>query len=318
MTDTREKVGKPGWRDRLPLIERAVGSIRPDAGPRQDRPAPAPPAAPKAAPKAAPDRAAYVAPNATNKSNLNARQSRYAEVDLGWLESLGLLTPKAARSRIKEEFRVIKRGVLQYAFNHGSHLGLPENLIMVTSAKPSEGKTFTAVNLAMSIALERDYTVLLVDGDFARPSVMKTLGLKSDKGLADVLENPSIDLADVMIRTNVDKLTILPSGVSHHLSTELLASHRMSTVVSDIAQRYNDRIVIFDAPPILATSEPSALAMHVGQIVLVVEAEKTPRAAVKEALEMIDSGARISVVLNRSSPRVGHAQFGSYYNTDDD
>jgi protein-tyrosine kinase len=131
-----------------------------------------------------------------------------------------------------------------------------------------------------------------------------------------VIENPSIDLSDVMIRTNVDKLSVLPAGVSFDLSTELLASHRMSAVVSDIAQRYHDRIVIFDAPPILATSEPSALAMHVGQIILVVEAERTPKAAVKEALEMIQSDARVGVVLNRCSPRVGYAQFGSYYHDD--
>jgi protein-tyrosine kinase len=143
---------------------------------------------------------------------------------------------------------------------------------------------------------------------------MSTLGLESNKGLVDVLENPSIDLSDVMIRTNVEKLSILPAGMSFDLSTELLASHRMSAVVSDIAQRYHDRIVIFDAPPILATSEPSALAMHVGQIIVVVEAERTPKAAVKEALDMMQTGARVGVVLNRCSPRVGYAQFGSYYN----
>ena len=146
---------------------------------------------------------------------------------------------------------------------------------------------------------------------------MEMLGLESDKGLVDVLEDPSIDLADVMIRTNVDKLSILPAGRSNNLSTELLASHRMSAVVSDIAQRYHDRVVIFDAPPILATSEPSVLAMHVGQVIMVVEAGKTPKSAVKEALGMIDVGPRVGVVLNRCSPRIGQSQFGSYYNNDE-
>lgn len=241
------------------------------------------------------------------------RQSRYAEIDLGRLEQMGLLTPRATRSRLKEEYRVIKRTVLRNAFDKGRIRGLPSNLIMVTSAKPTEGKTFTAVNLAISIALERDYTVLLIDGDFAKPSVTRTLGLEADKGIVDVLEDPSIDLSDVLIRTNIDKLSVLPAGSSHNLSTELLASHRMSTVVADIAQRYHDRVVIFDAPPILASSEPSALAMHVGQIILVVEANRTPRSAVKEALDLMNADAQVGVILNRCSPHIGQMQFGTYY-----
>ncbi len=314
MTETREKVEKPGWRDRLPLIERAVGSIQPGEEPKRNGPPVVPPAAHAVAQGTVPARAPTIAPRVDDKKTLTARQSRYAEIDLKRLEELGILTPKAVRSRIKEELRVIKRGILQHAFSQGPRHGLPGNLIMVTSAKPNEGKTFAAINLAMSIALERDYTVLLIDGDFAHPSVMRTLGLESDKGMVDVLEDPSIDLADVMIRTNVDKLSVLPAGISNSLSTELLASHRMSAVVSDIAQRYHDRVVIFDAPPILATSEPSVLAMHVGQVIMVVEAGKTPKSAVKEALDMIDTGARVGVVLNRCTPRFGQAQFGSYYN----
>ena len=304
MSDTQQKTERRGWRDRLPLIERAVGSVQPTESLRQDdsrlnaKP-PAPPAPDAPGPRQAP------APS--------PKQSRQAELDLARLERMGLLTPRTARSRLKEEFRVIKRAVLRNAFQQGVLRGLPGNLVMVSSAKPTEGKTFTAINLAISIALERDYTVLLIDGDFARPSVTKTLGLDADKGIVDVLEDPSIDLSDVLIRTNIEKLSVLPAGSLHNLSTELLASHRMSAVVSEIAQRYPDRVIIFDAPPILASSEPSALAMHVGQIVLVVEADRTPRSAVQEALDMMNTDAHISVILNRCSPRIGQAQFGTYY-----
>lgn len=313
MNETREKVGQPGWRERLPLIERAVGSIRPGDAPKPARPQGTPtPARPPVGPAQPPHAAS--APAASHEGPAAARTSRYAEIDLERLKELGILTPNSARSRIQEEFRVIKRGILQHAFDRSArNPGMPNNLVMVTSAKQNEGKTFTAVNLAISVALERDYTVLLVDGDFARPSVLNTLGLESTKGMIDILEDPSIDMADVMIRTNIDKLSVLPAGSLHNLSTELLASHQMSKLVTDIAQRYHDRIVIFDAPPILATSEPCALAMHVGQVIMVVEAEKTPKSAVKEALSMIDTGARIGVVLNRCSSRARQAQFGSYY-----
>ena len=304
MSDTQERTERRGWRERLPLIERAVGSGRPAEGAREDRTPPGAVPPPQAPPQAA------TAPESDAPS---ARQSRQAELDLDRLEQMGILTPRTARSRLKEEYRVIKRSVLRNAFQQGRLHGLPGNLVMVSSARPTEGKTFTAVNLAISIALERDYTVLLIDGDFAKPSVTKTLGLDADKGIVDAIEDSSIDLSEVMIRTNIEKLSVLPAGSLHSLSTELLASHRMSAMVSEIAQRYHDRVVIFDAPPILASSEPSALAMHVGQIVLVVEADRTPRSAVKEALDMITTDAHVGVILNRCSPRMGQAQFGAYY-----
>lgn len=314
MSETQEKVAKKGWRERLPLIERAVESVRPAAAARKATPsAPAARAMDSEAAAGALDR--DEGGRAHTERSL-ARQSRYAEIDLSRLESLGLLTPSGSRSRTKEEFRVIKRAILHNAFQPGAHRGLPGNLVMVTSAKPAEGKTFTAINLAISIALERDYTVLLIDGDLARPNVMQMLGLKSDKGIIEVLSGTSLDLSDVLIRTNIDKLSILPAGAAHNLGTELLASHRMSALVAEIAQRYQDRIVIFDAPPVLSTSEPSTLAMHVGQIVLVVEADKTPKTAVKEALDMLDTGAKVGLVLNRCPTRLGQTSFGTYYHRD--
>jgi receptor protein-tyrosine kinase len=241
------------------------------------------------------------------------KHSRFCEVKLSKLQRTGFLTPNIARSRTKEEFRVIKRAIIWNAWEGISGSHGRSNVVMVTSSRPNEGKTYTAINLAMSIASERDCSVLLIDADFTRPNILKTLGLDAQKGLTDVLEEPSLDLSDVLIRTNVDSLTILPAGRPHDLATELLASLRMRDLVTEIATRYKDRIIIVDSPPILSTSEPNALAAHVGQIIFVVEAGKTPKSAVKEALGLIDTGAKIGFVLNRARPQFGFSQFGSYY-----
>lgn len=293
------------WREHVPLIERAAKVLTLSERREEDE---APRAPQISEPARVRDRDQVAQGLRTTR-----RTSRLAEVDVARLKKAGLLTPGAARSRTKEEFRVIKRSVLRHAFQPNGDGAKASNLVMVSSAKPGEGKTFTAINLAISIALERDYTVLLIDADFTKPAILKTLGIEATKGLVDVLEDPGIDLADVLIRTSIDKLTVLPAGHSHSLGTELLASQRMKDIVHEIARRYRDRLVIFDSPPILSTSEPCALAMHVGQIVFVVEAEKTPRSAVQEALDLIGPGPRIGLVLNRCQPQLGHAQFGSYY-----
>lgn len=241
------------------------------------------------------------------------RRSRRATIDFDRLSAVGMLTPFGKRTRLAEEFRVIKRPLLRKAFARGA--GAIENghLIMVTSAGPQEGKTFTAVNLAISIASERDLTVLLVDADFARPGVMRTLGLRSDKGLSDVLDDGDLDLSDVLIRTNLENLAILPPGRADPFATEMLASERMGRLIQEIAERYSDRVIIFDSPPILASSEPAVLAMYMGQILFVVEAERTSQVAVREALGMIDSCSNIGLVLNKARSRLGAELFGSYY-----
>lgn len=312
MPEERSKRGRRDLEDRLPLVEQAVQSLH--RAKRQEA-ANTTPVAEARTPRTsvapdAPTPAPYVA---EETAQAKPRTSRLAQIDMARLQRMGLLTPTVMRSRTMEEFRVIKRSILQNAFvpqEPGKPAG---NLVMVTSSRPGEGKSFTATNLAISIASERDYTVLLIDADFTRPNVLRILGLESSNGLIDVLENPSMDLSEVLIRTNIDKLTLLPAGPAHPLSTELLASHRMANMVKEIARRYSDRIVIFDTPPILSTSEPCALAMHVGQVVFVIEAEKTPRSVVKEALDLINVGPKIGVVLNRCQPNYGHAQFGSYY-----
>jgi len=166
-----------------------------------------------------------------------------------------------------------------------------------------------AINLAISIAMELDTTVLLVDADVARPAIPDRLGLSHDKGLLDLLTRKDLDVADVMLRTNVDRLSILPAGTPHSRATELLASETMTLLLEEMANRYPDRILIFDAPPLLSSTESRVLATHMGQIVLVVEAERTPQASVKQALATVEQCPVVMTVLNK----IERSQSGSYY-----
>ena len=137
--------------------------------------------------------------------------SRSINLDLEMLAMKGIVTPNAPRSFIADQYRVVKRPLISNAINRGEAAVKHANLIMVTSALSGEGKSFTSINLAMSIAAELDHTVMLVDADVARPSVLKVLGLDPAPGLLEVLEGKA-DLASTLLRTNVDKLTLLPSG----------------------------------------------------------------------------------------------------------
>ena len=239
--------------------------------------------------------------------------SKQGMINLAKLRQLGMIIPDGERTQIAEEFRLIKRPLLKNAFNQSAETAHNGNLIMITSALAGEGKTFCAANLAMSIAMELDHTVLLVDADVARPSVPKYLGLETGRGLLDVLLDDKLDLSDVLIRTNVAKLSILQAGSRHKRATELLASQAMSDLLKEIARRYPDRVVIFDSPPLLLTSEAHVLASQMGQIVLVVEAEKTSQKAVKDALRQIESCESINLIYNKARPFGGGDLYGYYY-----
>jgi len=185
-------------------------------------------------------------------------------------------------------------------------------MIMVTSALPGEGKTFTSINLAMSIAMEMDKTVLLIDADVAKPVVTARLGVEAEAGLIDVLLDDGLTLPDVLLRTDIPKLTLLPSGRRHVHSTELLASERMRQLTLELSNRYSDRIVIFDSPPLLLTSEARVLAGLMGQIVLVTEESRTPQHAVKEAAGMLDDNEIVGIVMNKGTHRKDSDGYGGY------
>ena len=239
----------------------------------------------------------------------SAAISRTVHIDLDMLAAKGMVTPEQPRTSIAEEFRVIKRPLLRNATDAGPARIANANLIMVTSAMPGEGKTLSAINLAISMAMELDYTVLLVDADVSRPSVFRQLGLPPERGLMDVLAGEVTDLSDVLLRTNIEKLSILPAGMPHQRATELLASENMNRLLKQIASRYSDRIVVFDSPPLLVTTESRVLATHMGQVVLVVESERTTHSSVKQALATIESCPIKLMMLNKSR----HSGPGSYY-----
>jgi protein-tyrosine kinase len=238
--------------------------------------------------------------------------TRKVDLDLARMRDAGMVTAASGRTSLLEDFRVIKRPLLKRAFSEGAP-GRPNNLIMITSSLPGEGKTYCAINLAMSIAMELDHTVLLVDADVARPSVLRTLGLPAQRGLMDILVDDKLDLSDVMLRTNVDTLSILPAGTSTPRATELLASSTMSSLVNEIANRYPDRVIIFDSPPLLLTSEASELAGHMGQIVMVVEAQGTTQHAVKEALRQLEGCSNVNLIYNKARDIPGIEETYDYH-----
>lgn len=235
----------------------------------------------------------------------------YFQFDHAQLKKQGMIVPDNTRSLIKEEFRQIKRPLLQNIAKTGEMQPQYPNLIMVTSALPGEGKSFNAINLALSIAAERDKTVLLVDADVIKPSVERYIGMHAEIGLIDYLERDNLELSQVLVKTDLDNLSILPAGNSHPFSAELLACEAMKELMQEFATRYSDRVVIFDSPPLLSTSEASILADMMGQIVLVVSAGTTTQEEVKQALDRLPDNEHIAIgtVLNKSS----YSQTGSYY-----
>lgn len=235
--------------------------------------------------------------------------SRRVNIDLARLASTGLVTPEAPHSPIANEFRVIKRPLLANAQGKSAATIRNGNLVMVTSALPGEGKSFSALNLAMSMAMEMDSTVLLIDADVANPTLLRLLGLPPAKGLMDVLINPDLGLSDVILRTNIDKLSVLPAGTPHPRATELLASDSMGDMVNEMAARYSDRVLIFDSPPLLPTTESRVLATHMGQIVLVVEAEATTHGTLKQALRHLEACPVVMTMLNKAP----WSEVGQYY-----
>lgn len=238
------------------------------------------------------------------------RRSREVVLDLLRMQRAGLLVPGQPRSQLEEEFRIIKRPLLENIRREGPMRPHRANLIMVTSAVPGEGKTQTALNLAISIAMELDHTVLLIEADVLKPSLMSRVGLQASHGLLDLLEVQQTELSDVLLKTNVPKLTLLPAGTASSRSTELLASESMDQLLSELASKYNDRVIIFDAPPLLSTTESRVLASHVGQVVVVTEANITPVELLKQAYATLEQHPVVLGMLNKYRGPKGASAYG--------
>jgi receptor protein-tyrosine kinase len=248
-------------------------------------------------------------PPATAGSAGEVGYRKHVDIDLKALAAAGYITPDAPRARIADEFRVIKRPIIGNAhWKSGTRIE-HGNRVMVTSALPGEGKTFVAINLALSIALEVDNTVLLVDADVANPCVARVMHLPGKQGLMDLLTDERLELGDVLLSTNVEKLSLLEAGTSHPRATEMLASRAMANLVAEMSSRYPDRILVFDSPPLLVTTEARALAAHMGQIVMVVESDRTTQTSVTRALETIQSCPTVLMLLNKAQ----RSEIGRYY-----
>jgi len=235
--------------------------------------------------------------------------AKLVEIDLQRLGAMGYLTPAGPRTQIENEFRVIKRPLLRNVFDRADAPVERANLIMVTSSLPGEGKTFVAINLAISMAMELDTTVLLVDADVSRPSVLQRLGVEPSPGLLDLLSDTSRGLSDVLLRTNIQHLSILPAGTPDARATEMLASVQMTRLLDDVSSRYSDRIIVFDAPPLLPSPESRVLASHMGQIVVLVEAESTSYQTVAATMATLEGCPVVLPLLNKTN----RTQVGTYY-----
>ncbi len=190
--------------------------------------------------------------------------------------------------------------------------GWKASIMLEETGLPYEGKTFTAINLAFSMTAEEDISVLLIDADFNGHGAVATLGCHEKTGLIDILENPDASLADVMLKTNIPNLSVVPAGQSHKRSTELLAGARMKQLTRAIADQNQNRFVIFDCPPILATTEAAALTAHVGQVLFVVRAEETKASTLRDALDLIDHEPEVGLILNRARARFFSSMIGDY------
>lgn len=230
-------------------------------------------------------------------------------LDRGRLASFGIPLPSSERSRTVEEFRLIKRNLMaEWAAGRVGDQRAGR-IIMVTSARPGEGKTFTAINLALAFASERDVKALLVDLDTQHSALKSILGIYGEKGIVDVLAGDR-DLSDALVRTNIANLLVLPAGQGGPQVPELFSSNRMAALMSEATRRYPDRFIILDTPPCMVSSDAATLAPLVGQIVFVVEAHRTQQDEIEAGLSMLSSCPRISLLLNKSE--LASAHFGSY------
>jgi exopolysaccharide/PEP-CTERM locus tyrosine autokinase len=264
----------------------------------------------------APKKAAVPEPEVSVRSTQTASRNKtdaetFAVIPV--LEQNSMLTPTLKDGQQAEEYRLIKRPLLSNASGRNASIVDRGNVIMVTSALPGEGKTYTSINLAISMTAERDRSILVIDCDVVKHSLSTMFGLDDRKGLIDVLLDPEVTIDDVIVSTDISSLKIIPAGSASNFSTELLASDQMGQIMDEMAGRYTDRLLLFDSPPLLMTSQSVILAGHAGQILIVVEEGVTPKKAVIEAISKLDESKIIGTVLNKRSRMNRSDQYGGYY-----
>ncbi|MES2096304.1 MAG: AAA family ATPase [Pseudomonadota bacterium] len=243
--------------------------------------------------------------------------ARHVRIDRDLLAENGLLVPDAPIGVMAEEFRLAKRQLLLTTRKLAKSDPAKARTILVCSAKPGDGKTYCAINLAISMAAERDLRVLLVDADFAKPGVLSRLGVSDGPGLLDALADPAVDIEKFVVGTDIPNLSLLPAGTQTHDDTELVASDRTPELIAQLLAADPERLVIFDSPPALAASPASVLALHVGQVMLVIRADKTSEGEIRETVQRLEGCDEIQLLLNSVAFAPGGDRFGSYYGQED-
>lgn len=240
--------------------------------------------------------------------------TRQGTIDRERLAARGMIVPGAPVTGIAEEYRIVKRELIRNFAGTANRPVVPRgHRVLIASANPGEGKTFSAVNLALSLAVEADHDVLLVDADIAKPSVLETLGLEDGPGLMDALADPHLALGDCLIQTDIPGLKVMPAGTQHTHDTELLASARTEALIAQLEAGAPGRIIIFDSPPVLAASPAAVLAGHVGQLIMVVRADETLESALRDAIGLMGACPHVQLLLNGVKYSPGGRRFGTYY-----
>lgn len=240
-------------------------------------------------------------------------RGRIVSVDRDRLREAGFLAPEKHQRRMADEYRRIKRPLIANAFGISVPKVPDGNLVLVSSALSGEGKTHSCINLALSIATERDITVLLVDGDTPNPQISRMFGVADQPGLLDALVDGQLGLEQLIVRTDIPHLSVLPAGRWNDHATELLASERMRALSQELANRYSGRIILIDSPPLLAATEAQAIAAVAGQAVLVIAENLTSRHEVEAALGLLDEKKPINAILNKCrQPTLGAYHYGGY------
>jgi exopolysaccharide/PEP-CTERM locus tyrosine autokinase len=240
--------------------------------------------------------------------------ARHGTIDAAALADMGMIVPGSPVSGIAEEYRIVKRELIRNIVGGPGRPLLPRgHRVLIASANPGEGKTFSAINLALSLAAEADHDVILIDGDMAKPSIVRTLGLGDGPGLMDALADPRLPLGDCLIQTDLPRLKVMPSGQSTHGDSELLASARTEALFAALEAGAPGRILVIDSPPILAASPAAVLASHVGQLVMVVRADETLEASLRDAVGLVSACPHIQLLLNGVKFSPGGRRFGTYY-----
>lgn len=237
--------------------------------------------------------------------------SQHLAIDLAGLRKAGLVPANGDERRLMAQYRHIKRPLIANATARGPQLLPRGRLIVISSAMPGEGKTFTVVNLARSMSFEKDVHVVLVDADVAKPQLTRMLGTGDAPGLLDALRAPDLDPERTVLPTDVPNLSFIPAGTHSAQATELLASERMALAADALLRRDRQRILLFDSPPLLLTSESPVLTQIAGQVVLVVRAESTPQPVVLDALDAVEGEAAVYLVLNQSTTAASSYYYGN-------